>query len=575
MAPAEGFAGYVVGIGASAGGLEALESLFSHLEPNTGAAFVVVQHLSPDHKSMMATLLARHTRMPVKLVEEGAALTPDTVFLIPAGTMMVVAGEILHLSPKNPRGLSLPIDHFFNSLASAQRERAIGIVLSGTGSDGARGGIAINDAGGLLLAQDPETCKFDGMPRAIIATGQVDEVLAPEAMGQRILAHMQRAPGDVHVRRHSAAQAEFTDQGTGAALSDIIARLAEVGGVDFRAYKPATLLRRIERRMHVRQTDNHQAYRDLLREDRSEVMTLRRDILISVTSFFRDPDSFEALAETVIEPLVRERHDASDRDPIRVWVAATSTGEEAYTLAILFAEAFARHGRAPALKIFATDLEQQNIDSAAAGVYAESIASEVSEERLTRFFTRHAARFVISADIRQNVVFARHNLLEDPSFTRMDLVTCRNALIYLQPAAQQLVMHKLEYALNTGGALMLGSSEALGEYAGNFSAVSTRHKIYRLLRRPVLPMPKLDFNAERSGRPTHSRNGRAPPQGGEPEIVDVAARALLESYAPASVLLSPKRELMHVYGDMRRYLAFPQGQPSMDIAKLLPDPLAP
>jgi two-component system CheB/CheR fusion protein len=573
--PAEaGFLGYVVGIGASAGGLEALETFFASVKPDSGAAFVVVQHLSPDHKSMMSTLLARHTRMPVKMIEEGAALTANTVFLIPAGSMMVVAGDILHLSPKSPHGLSLPIDHFFNSLATSYRERAIGIVLSGTGSDGARGGIAINDAGGLLLAQDPQTAKFDGMPRAIIATGQVDDVLAPEAMGPRLLAHLRRAPGDVRAPRGNVAPG-FPAGEAGAALEDIIGLLAEVGGVDFRAYKPATLLRRIERRMHVRQSDDHQAYRDLLRHDRAEVMTLRRDILISVTSFFRDPASFEALAESVIEPLVRDRIDTSDRNPIRVWVAGTSTGEEAYTLAILFAEAFARHGREPLLKIFATDIEQQNIDAAAAGVFAESIAGEVSAERLLRHFKRNGTHFVIAAEIRQHVVFARHNLLEDPSFTRMDLVTCRNALIYMQPAAQQVVMHKLEYALKPGGALMLGSSEAVGEYAGNFSAISTRHKLYRLLRRPTLPAPKLDFGTERTPRQPLVRAGRALPPGGDAEAVDVAARMLMQSYAPASVLLSPRRELMHLYGDLKRYLAFPQGQPSMDVAKLLPEALAP
>jgi two-component system CheB/CheR fusion protein len=324
--------------------------------------------------------------------------------------------------------------------------------------------------------------------------------------------------------------------------------------------------------MHVRQADDYHAYRDLLRQDRSEVVTLRRDILISVTSFFRDPASFQTLADMVIEPLVAGW---TGREPIRVWVAGTSTGEEAYTLAILFAEAFERHDRVLSLKIFATDIEQKNIDSAAAGMFTESIASEVSADRLARFFKRHGAHFVINADIRQAIVFARHNLLEDPSFLRMDLVTCRNTLIYLQATAQQLVMQKLEYALNAGGVMMLGSSESLGDYSENFSALSTKHKLYKLLRRPSLPMPKLEFGGERSGRSGLGRHTRSAAKPGEQHSVDFAARALMQSYAPASILLSPRRELMHLYGEMRRYLTFPEGQPSMDIAKLLSPTLAP
>jgi two-component system CheB/CheR fusion protein len=318
--PSRRFDGYVVAVGASAGGLDALERFFGELPADSGAAFVVIQHLSPDHKSMMDNLLARHTAMPVVMAENGMEIAANRVYLIPPGKTMTVAGLELRLIPKNPHGLSLPIDLFFTSLAKGFGRKAIGAILSGTGSDGSRGAVAINDAGGFLLAQDPESAKFDGMPRSVIATGLVDEIMPPEMLAGRIVSHVKNIV-DPQMKAARAGQADG-----GNPLEGIVHLLYEVGGINFGEYKPATVLRRIERRMQVRHAHDMESYLPLLKADRTEVHTLKRDILISVTSFFRDPETFQALEQSAIAPIIEEAQRA--RQPIRVWVAGCSTGEE-------------------------------------------------------------------------------------------------------------------------------------------------------------------------------------------------------------------------------------------------------
>ena len=563
------FAGYVVGIGASAGGLDALERFFHETPVDSGAAFVVIQHLSPDHKSMMVNLLSRHTKMPVVTVEDAMSIEPNRVHLIPPGSLMTIALGQLRLSPKNPRGLSLPIDLFFNSLAQEYGDHAVGVILSGTGSDGTRGAVAINAAGGLLLAQDPETCKFDGMPRSAIVTGLVDEVLPPEGLGPRILQHIQ------HVSQHTPIKSEQPDLPVerGSPMEEILHLLHQQGGINFRDYKPATVVRRIERRMQVRHVPDLANYLKLLEGDRSETLTLRREILIPVTNFFRDTESFEVLAKTIID-LVRERDDGQ---PLRIWVAGTSTGEEAYSIAILFAEAFDVVKRWPSLKIFATDVEQQNVEAAGAGVFSEAIVAEVSPERLERWFFKRGNHFVVKAEIRQNIVFARHNLLEDPPFTRMDLVTCRNVLIYFKAEAQERVLRRLQYAIAPGGTLFLGSSESLANLQQDFSPVSSKHKIFRILRHVSLPLEsagntlsRLPGSARRRGSGFHRPGPTA-----DSIAIDTGQNMLLRDYAPPSLLVSPKHELIHLFGDAQRYLHFPQGSISLELTRLLPDRLAP
>jgi len=560
---------YVVAVGASAGGLDALERFFSALPEKSGAAYVVIQHLSPDHKSMMANLLGRHTSMDVVTVQDGMSIEPNRVHLIPPARVMSVSRRQLRLSPKSPRGLTLPIDLFFTALAREFGKYAIGVVLSGTGSDGTRGAVAINDAGGLLLAQEPESAKFDGMPRSVIATGLVDAILPPEQLGPRVMDHMSHAP-----RPRIRASGETIAVDRQSALEETMHLLQHQGGINFREYKPATVMRRIERRMQVRHVPDLENYARLLDGDRIELNALRRELLIPVTNFFRDPPAFEILAETAIDSILEEH---GENQPIRVWVPGTSTGEEAYSVAILFAEAFERARRWPSLKIFATDVEQHNVDFGSAGVFSEAISAEVSPERLERWFYKRGNHFVIKTEIRQNIVFARHNLLEDPPFTRMDLVSCRNLLIYFRTEAQERALRRLQYALAPGGFMFLGSSETLAALQGDFTAVNSKHKVYRILRHLSLPLDagssaltRLTGHSARTRRSPHTNRAMT-----DAAAIDAGQALLLRSYSPTTLLLNTKQELLHVFGDAGHYLRFGEGAVTLELSKLLPTTLAP
>jgi two-component system CheB/CheR fusion protein len=567
------FPGYVVCIGASAGGLDALEKFFQACPDDTGAAFVVIQHLSPDHKSMMNNLLARHTGMPVVMVEDDMPVEANQVYLIPPGAVMHVRGDHLHLTPKNPRGLTLPIDIFITSLAEAFGQRAIGVILSGTGTDGTRGAIALNAAGGFVLAQDPETAKFDGMPRSVIATGVVDAVLSAEELPGRLLAHIHNLPYQETDERPKVVPYALmtTDQ----VFSAILQLLQQVCGIDFADYKPATVMRRIERRMQVRHTPELVQYLALLESDRAEILTLRREMLISVTSFFRDPETFEILADKVIRPMVAEREAG---DMIRVWAAGVATGEEAYSIAMLFIEAFEQERRWPNLKIFATDVDQQCIETAGIGQYPESAAAELSPERLERFFVRKGDNFVVKNELRQCIVFARHNLLADPPFTKMDLVVCRNTLIYFKSSAQERALRSLQYAVNQGGVLLLGSSESLSAMTQGLETLNTKHKLFRRKGSLSLPFPerfgaRAGFTPAVTGRPAPLRAARhAPTAMG---MADAGTTALLNLFAPPALLVNSKHEAVHLYGNIGQYLQTREGTASLNIDRMLPDNLVP
>ena len=567
------FDGYVVCIGASAGGLDALEKFFKACPTDLGAAFVVVQHLSPDHKSMMSNLLARHTEMPVTMVEDDMPMDANHVYLIPPGAIMHVSKGHLHLTPKNPRGLTLPIDIFFSSLADVYDRHAVGIILSGTGTDGTRGSVAINAAGGFLMAQEPESAKFDGMPRSVIATGLVDAILPAEEIPARLLAHIRNIPyqePEVEPPR-LVPRANMTNEEVLAALLHL---LHQVGGIDFSDYKPTTVMRRIDRRMQVRHTPELYQYYDLLEHDRNEIITLRREMLISVTSFFRDPETFGLLAETVIKPMVADR---PPNEPIRVWIAGVATGEEAYTIGMLFIEAFERERRWPNLKIFATDVDQSCVETASVGQYPESAAAELSPERLERFFTKQGDRFVIKNELRQCIVFARHNLLADPPFTKMDLVVCRNTLIYFNSAAQEHALRSLQYAIREGGVLLLGSSESLSASTEGLQTVSAKHKLFRRVGAMSLPF------LERRGAAllTPPTLGKAPQLAksrhgaGEASIANLGVSALLSLYAPPAIVINPQHEAIHLFGDVNAYLQTREGAASLEISRLLPEKLTP
>jgi two-component system CheB/CheR fusion protein len=569
------FSGYVVGVGASAGGLEALEKFFDACPIDTNAAFVVIQHLSPDHKSMMSNLLARHTTMPVIMVEQDTLIEANNVYLIPPASIMDIKEGYLHLSPKSPRGLTLPIDIFFASLAENYGNHAVGIVLSGTGSDGTRGASAINALGGFLLAQEPITARFDGMPKSFIGTGFVDAILPPEELPNRVVAHINHltiAEPIIHVENDTVnSRLDLTYEEV---LERVMQLVQQVSGIDFREYKSTTVMRRIERRMQVKRITRLEEYLELLEADRNEAMTLRQELLISVTSFFRDSDAYQTLAEQAVAEIVASKQNG---DIIRVWTAGCSTGEEPYSLAMLFLEEFERQKRFLNLKIFATDVNQQNIDFAAIGSYSESIIAELSSQRLERFFEAKTDTFVVKNELRQCIVFARHNLLSDPPFTKMDLVTCRNTLIYFKNVAQERALRRLQYAVGINSFLFLGSSESLATSNEGLKVINAKHKLFQRTD-AVAPMPydmgnnvNIAYQSNRKTATLATKNIKST----DSMVIDSGMNTLMSTYTPPALIINSNHEIVHLFGNIQPYLSFREGLASLQLGRVLPAHLIP
>jgi len=552
---------YVVGVGASAGGLEALETFFEHLPTDPGVAFVVIQHLSPDFKSLMDELLSRRTEIAIHRVENGMEVQPNAIYLMPPKKEMIISGGRLLLTDKDPAtGLSLPIDAFFRSLAQDFGERAIAIVLSGTGSDGSRGIRAVHEAGGLVIVQTEDTAKFDGMPRSAIETGIVDLILPPAKMSQALLDYTEHP---VHgVKGGSAKDKLATDTG----LSAVYSLLRAECGIDFSHYKPNTVLRRIDRRLQLNRSIDLDEYVEQLRRDRRELNSLYKDLLIGVTRFFRDPDLFHRLEQQVVpEVLSRVPPD----EEVRVWVAGCATGEEAYSYAIVLHEALTAANRPVHVKIFATDVHRASLEFASEGLYDESALSEASPARLQRYFLKQADGFQVSPDLRKMIVFAPHNVIKDAPFTKLDLMSCRNLLIYLQPQAQKKAISLFHFGLKPGGALVLGPSESPGDLTDEFDVIDGRWKIYSK-RRDVrlntdlrLPIMHLLPNS-----PAMGVAPRAPKTGPDPNLVK-AYDELLGAYVPPSFLVSAQRELLHTFGGAGRFLEVPDGRPSADLLDMV------
>jgi two-component system, chemotaxis family, CheB/CheR fusion protein len=450
---------HYVAIGASAGGLEAIEAFFTNMVPNSGLGFIVVQHLSPDYKSLMKELLSKKTQMPVHRVEEGMLVEPDNVYLIPPKkNLSIFHGKLLLSEQDHTRGINLPIDVFLHSLAEDQGERAIAVILSGTGSDGMRGVRAIKEFGGMIMAQNEESAKFDGMPRAAISTGLCDFVLPPEEMPGQLLNWVKHP----YVSKADRAEMLFKEED---GLTRVFSILRERFKVDFTYYKPSTVNRRIERRMTINQVKDIKDYVAFMNSYAGEAAALFRELLIGVTSFFRDPSAYDVLGQKWLKELIQ----SIDAREIRFWVAGCSTGEEAYSLAILARECLAELEVSRDIKIFATDIDRDAIHFAANGTYPESIAADVSPQRLAKFFHRKDEHFQISRTIREMVVFAQHNLIKDPPFTNISLISCRNLLIYLQPTLQQKVFEFFNFSLNPNGLLFLGTSETIGDMTEFFA----------------------------------------------------------------------------------------------------------
>jgi two-component system CheB/CheR fusion protein len=549
----------IVGIGASAGGLAAFEAFFSGMpaDVDPGMAFVLVQHLAPDHKSILTELIRHYTRMQVFEVEDGMAVRPNCAYIIPPNRdMAFLNGTLQLLEPTLPRGQRLPIDFFFRTLAQDQQERAICIVLSGTGSDGTLGVRAIKGEGGMAIAQTPESTEFDGMPSSAINTGLVDYVLPPAEMPAQLLSYVAHAFGKPH------GPAPDQVPSAESALKKIFVLLRAQLGHDFSGYKPSTIHRRIERRMAVHLIDTMDGYLKYLQRTPAEAETLFRDLLIGVTNFFRDPEAFREVESKIIPRIFAGK---CGDDPIRVWSPGCSTGEEAYSLAILLAEYQESVKRNYTVQIFATDIDSRAIATARAGLYPASISADLSPERLARFFTAESdgSAYRIHKGIRDMLVFSEQNVIKDPPFSKLDLLSCRNLLIYLGGELQKKLIPLFHYALNPGGFLFLGTSETVGEFGDLFSVLDRKLKMYERKRdivgaqrgalgRFLPPMSEIDAVLSRLPGKT------AKPQ--KPTLREVTERALLQQVVQSGALVNGQGDILYLHGRTGMYLEPPPGE---------------
>ena len=553
----------IVGIGASAGGLEAFTQVLHALPRDTGMAFVLVQHLAPSHASMLTEILSRATKMPVTEVIDQMAVQADRVYVIPPGVTMGIVGGTLRLTPRREvKGQHRPIDQFLRSLAEDWGHRAIGVILSGSATDGTLGLEAIKAEGGITFAQD-DTAQHTSMPNSAVAAGCVDFVLPPAEIAKEIA----RISRHQYVARDAESHSEAL--GSEPSLGRILDQLRRSSGVDFSRYKKNTLYRRITRRAVLHKMEGLKEYARFLQSNPAEAGALYQDVLISVTSFFRNPEAFEVLKSRVFPRLVKNR---SRYEPLRVWSIGCSTGEEAYSIAMAFAEFVEQSRLQVPLQIFATDLNGAGVEKARAGLYSRAIGQDIAPDRLRRFFFEVDGTYRISKAIRDTSVFARHNVLTEPPFSRIDLISCRNLLIYLEPALQQKAMGMMHYALMPHGALWLGHSESIGSYRDLFEVEDPKHKMY--VKKPG--PPRLSPRAF-SGDPLASRLTADPPAR-EPDVVvqDVhreADRILLAKYTPASVLVNDDLEILQFRGDTGRYLTPAPGKASLNLLKMLRDGL--
>ncbi|MFN4354789.1 chemotaxis protein CheB [Parvibaculum sp.] len=547
----------VVGIGASAGGLEACKKLVDALPANIGMAFILVQHLDPSHESMMAGLLAEHTTMSVLPATDGMPIERDHFYLIPPGTYLSVRKGVLHLSqPEARHGARLPFDFLLHSLAEDCGQRAACVVLSGTGADGSLGLRTVNRKGGLVIAQDPREAAYDGMPRSAIVTGAVDLVLPLAEIPGALIEYARR----IALFRHEPDPEQMAVQGR---LPEIVDLLRAKTAHNFTLYKSGTLCRRIERRMELAavKPDDIDRYLEILRNDDAELDLLAKDLLINVTSFFRDLKVFEFLADTVIPDLVIGR--TFDR-PLRIWIAGCSTGEEVYSLAMLFQEQIEVASHGIKLQIFASDVDEDAVATAREGLYPEAIEDDVSRERLARFFTKEGQSYRILPALRAAVVFAVQDVLTDPPFSRLDMISCRNLLIYLRPEAQARALSVFRFALNEGGILVLGSSETIGNDDGRFQVVSKQARIYRQVGRASPAEIGQSIGVSDSVKYS-SRIGPAVTFSHHAMLADLCRKLVMETYAPAAVLIDRNHDCLYSIGPTDRYLRVAPGLPTHDL----------
>lgn len=567
----------IAGIGASAGGLAAFEAFFSGMpaDVDPGMAFVIVQHLAPDHKSILSDLIRRQTRMAVFEVEDGMKVQANCVYIIPPNCdMALLDGALQLLEPGSPRGQRLPIDFFFRSLAQAKQERAIGIILSGTGSDGVLGVRAIKGEGGLVIAQKPESAEFDGMPLSAIATGQVDFELLPAEMPAKLISYVKYPFGQLVRPPSTPALSPLIES----AMKKIFIALRAQTSHDFSNYKPSTVNRRIERRMAVHQIDTIENYARYLQQTPAEVEALFRDLLIGVTNFFRDPDAFQVLEEKIIPKLFSNKAAGA---VIRVWVTGCSTGEEAYSIAMLLQERIESIKQGHTVQVFATDIDSRAIATARAGLYPASIAVDITPERLQRFFVAEpgAAAYRIHKSIRDLLIFSEQDMIKDPPFSKLDLVSCRNLLIYLNADLQKKMIPLFHYALNPGGMLFLGTSEGIGEFDELFTVLDRKAKLFQRkdnfsnVQRVSLGRFALPLTAKDSASSRHLVKSAV---AAKPPLRELTEQALLQHLAPASALVNAQGDILYLYGRTGMYLEPAPGEPGINnILKMAREGLRP
>jgi two-component system CheB/CheR fusion protein len=549
----------IVGIGASAGGLETLEAFFSKMPPEANMAFVIIQHLSPNFKSIMASILAKHTRMTVSEIEDGTPLAPNCVYLNPPNKNVAVFNRMLHLmEPVKSGAINMPIDFFFRSLSEDQKEKAIGIIVSGTASDGTLGIKAIKGEGGMVIAQDPETAKYDGMPRSAIGTGLVDFILPVERMPRTLFNYVKhpflKSPGKINV-----AETTIKNQ-----LQKAFTLIRSATGHDFSQYKQSTIRRRIERRLAVHQIDKLTDYIMYMQKNPLEIDALFKDLVIGVTSFFRDPEAYQVLEQKVFPKLL---HGRKPDDPLRFWVVGCSTGEEAYSLAVIVSEAMEKMKKYFTVQIFATDIDETAIENARNGIFPDSIATDLSKERLDQFFTKGDGVFIVKKQIRDMVVFSLQSIIRDPPFSRLDLVSCRNLMIYLDHPLQKKTIPLFHYTLNPQGVLFLGTSESIGEFTDLFQPLNSKWKIFQRkesIREGIIDFPKkITYVSQDILEPDDLL--RMPVT---TDIQAVTEKAILSQYAPTGVLIDDKYEILHFVGQTEKFLVPPTGKPSFNILKM-------
>ncbi len=552
----------VVAIGASAGGLEPIGRFLGAMPADSGLAFVVIQHLDPTSKSLLPELLSKHTAMKVRPAEDDAALRPNEVYVIPPGVYLSIAsGKLRFSAAPAGKGARMPIDIFLNSLALDRGNRGIGIIMSGTGTDGAQGLKALKQAGGLALVQDPSEAQQEGMPQYAMLTAHPDDVLAVQDMPAALMRYV----GHDYVKAPRAkAGSEEAQAPAEPALAAFVEVLKTSTGQDYGRYKSGTLQRRIERRMALHGIENWADYLALLRKSLSEADALAKDLLINVTRFFRDPEAFAYLGEHVL-PRLLQTH--AEGQPVRVWVAGCSTGEEVYSLGILLSEKIAAARRRLELQIFATDIDDEALQVARAGIYPESVQADISPERLDKFFVAENQNLKVAKELRDAVVFSRHNVLTDPPFSRLDLVSCRNLLIYLKPDAQARALALFHFALRDDGVLFLGSAESVGSATGLFEPAEEKFRIYRRVGHG---------RSTRAGAPSLERGRVAPAPaqpiglapGRAPSLADLVQRRMLEAYAPAAVVINRALLPLYYFGATGRYLEIVSGEPSQDVLSM-------